>query len=255
MPAPAGRPDPRSQRRDAGPIPLAPDESPAPVVRAAPCPSCGRSLRADAVLCVECGFDRRKGVHSVAAAPGEHKPIPCRECGYDLTGVVNATCPECGEPVRRGRVRLLADEREMTRTAYRKPLMAVGVGAALLLIFAGPVEGGLRLLAVPVCLPVAIVLYAVAKALWEGLDEPWSLLSVRALGVLTVAAGAGAALLPAPARAFTAVGLLCLGAMIVVVVATLMTACDEDPEESFLYAIGFLLVGAFGPAALVGLVG
>jgi hypothetical protein len=39
----------------------------APTPSADKCPSCGAPLSADAVLCVDCGFDRRTGIHIATA--------------------------------------------------------------------------------------------------------------------------------------------------------------------------------------------
>lgn len=203
-------------------------------------------MPADAILCTSCGFNRHTGLRR------EHKPIPCRECGYDLTGVTNPTCPECNTPIRRGRTSLLDSEREVVWASYRKALMGIGIGLASLVLFIG-LMGSFR--AVPagvlgtlICWPAAIIGYAIVKMFWDGIDEPWRLLALRALAALLMAAAAAALLMPGDPMAVYRGGTLArLSVMIVVVVGTLMTACEEDAEDAVAYAIPFAVLGAFGP--------
>lgn len=250
--APA-RPHQAQSKAQSGPIPLAPEEVSPVVVPAAAkaretkdCPGCGRPMPGAAWVCGACGFDIREGRKPIP------KPKPCVECGYDLTGVTNETCPECNTPIRRGRSSLLADARQIRRDTYRKTLMGIGIGLAGVFIGAGVKGAPGLLLATVMCWPIAIVMYAAAKMLWDALDEPWSVVALKACAVLSVASGAAAILLPAnflSALSMGGFGRLC--AIEFCVVGALMTSGEEEAEDACAYSIPFVVLGAFGPPNIV----
>lgn len=87
-----------------GPIPIAPgfDEPKRPPTEptVGGCPSCARSMPADSVICIHCGFDRRKGYrrgNGVGSSPGSSGSLECPSCGYSLVGLKHDRCPECGQ--------------------------------------------------------------------------------------------------------------------------------------------------------------
>lgn len=138
-------------------------------------------MPADAILCTSCGFNRHTGLRR------EHKPIPCRECGYDLTGVTNPTCPECNTPIRRGRTSLLDSEREVVWASYRKALMGIGIGLASLVLFIG-LMGSFR--AVPAGVLGTLICWPAAKG-GVTLNYVMELRSIEGIKRM-VAAGIGA---------------------------------------------------------------
>ncbi len=105
-PPTGGRPATASSGGE-GPIPLAqPETTPARAagagrdLNAALCPACSHGMSPAAVICINCGFDRRTGFTrrtGVDAAANRTGTLNCPSCGYDLTGLRQRVCPECGE--------------------------------------------------------------------------------------------------------------------------------------------------------------
>jgi len=269
MPSPpSGQPAPKQPKdprfADRGPIPLEPEPqvAPPPGRRGATpfCPFCERPLSPTATVCTGCGYSRATGARRTPVRPEgdgkpKYQPNPCRECGYDLNGVVNPTCPECDAPIRRSGLSLLADERGIARASYRKALIGIGVGLVGIVLIAGLQATPVALLGTLMCWPLAIVGYAVAKIFWDGLDEPWALLAVRALAVLAVVVAAAMLLMPISAAvAFRPWGIGRLVFIVFAAVAALDAACEEDLDDAVAYSIPFVIIGAFGPALLASLV-
>jgi hypothetical protein len=133
-----------------GPLAIAVDSLPTGLLESAKpvplglqaCPSCGSSIPYGGALCVQCGFDVRKGAKIGTAqgpAPTEQSAIParqgkCGKCGYSLSGLKQPRCPECGTPVGRlsDRERRKRENAETVKWSYLKPLIhiAVGLGGA-----------------------------------------------------------------------------------------------------------------------------
>lgn len=90
-----------------GVIPLA-EPTPPPiagrwVVPETLCVDCGMPIAADARVCKHCGFDRQSG-KSVGERSVLRPTVPetCRKCGYDMRGLSDTRCPECGTDHRVG---------------------------------------------------------------------------------------------------------------------------------------------------------
>jgi hypothetical protein len=214
-------------------------------------------MRPESVVCNGCGYDRTRGSRSTPVRPepdGQYayRPRPCRSCGYDLNGVVSPNCPECNTPIARPHGGLLDDPRTVARTSYRKALIGIVIGLVGLLIAGGLHEGPRMLVGTLITWPAAIIAYALVKIIWDALDEPLTLLSVRALAPLAIGAFAAILLLPSSYQAaLTGSGLGGLITLVFIVLITFNTACEEDLDDSAAYTIPLVLLAAFGPPAAV----
>ncbi|MFO0860986.1 MAG: zinc ribbon domain-containing protein [Phycisphaerales bacterium] len=90
------------------PLPLAAEEADS----LAACPACTAELRRGAVLCVSCGARVGKIETTVSAAAPTR--AACAKCGYDLSGVKEARCPECGSkaPIAPPRLEVMTEKEE-----------------------------------------------------------------------------------------------------------------------------------------------
>ncbi len=142
------------------------------------CPVCKRSLHADARICVGCGYDKAKGIQSSTRIEKTtrhgRRGLFCEHCGYDMEGLPEPICPECGTPIdfsRRHRlmegyrVRGMPDE-------YRKPLVWFLVGFILTASIQGAIHGlaGVIEFAVgfALTLPALYVGLWLCKVVWLG---------------------------------------------------------------------------------------
>lgn len=100
----------------------------------APCPKCGSTTTVGVPQCAVCG-------HAPPKDPGspklprpkrhrKHQTLLCKECGYDLRGLKENACPECGTPYmdfhRRDEDQLVSEE--VARTAYRHAIIVGLIG-------------------------------------------------------------------------------------------------------------------------------
>lgn len=105
-------------------------------VAAAKCPGCGKSLRTDALICIECGFDKRKGLQrdtGIGATKVRGGSTTCSGCGYSLVGLKGRVCPECGiENVPKSwRDHSKVEGARVVRRAYEVPAVMLGAGLLL----------------------------------------------------------------------------------------------------------------------------
>ncbi len=105
------------------------------------CPMCFRSMPRDAKICVSCGFDPAKGIQSstkIVKKAGKGwknrtRKYRCDNCGYDLAGLPEPVCPECGTRVDLSR-RARLDEQIRSQTfhmEYKKPMVWFVIGFAV----------------------------------------------------------------------------------------------------------------------------
>jgi ribosomal protein L32/predicted RNA-binding Zn-ribbon protein involved in translation (DUF1610 family) len=202
VPAPVGGSVPAAPAADDGIFALA-DEPATPGRSAATpkaasmqlCPDCGTPL-GSGIICINCGYNKQTGRavgmagrgtpepagSGPATAPRKrpHKVRPCVKCGYDLTGLKTAQCPECGT-VNSRQARARADDRITLRSMYVKPAIMAGVGVLL--------SCGIHALlhqSVPfylfyfaVTAPVGFLVYLACSIAFIGFDEPLGVTFIR----------------------------------------------------------------------------
>ncbi len=184
-------------------------DEPAPA-RAAPaagrmelCPDCSTPLGAGPI-CASCGYNRVTGM-----AIGEHgggtpppagttpdavpakkkrKTVKCVQCGYDLAGLKEPLCPECGT-LNSKYARAKAEERQTLRAMYIKPaiMAAIGLVFACAIFAVRGLPVGFYLLYYAAAVPVGFVAYVLLSIAFIGFDEPLGVTFVRIAAVLAVA--------------------------------------------------------------------
>lgn len=173
-------------------IPLADDQAPDPAPgHPRECPQCGIILRRASVICTACGFHTGTGAPLAAgqpAAPGSQ----CRGCGYDMTGLPNVRCPECGE-VNFGSAAHKSGpsvDAALTRREYMTPavMLAIGLAVATTAALPGePLRDVARYLAsYGAAVPIILVLYIAAGLLWIGIDAPIRLTALQLAAAVAV---------------------------------------------------------------------
>ena len=141
----------------------------AAAVTTAPCPGCGRALRSDAALCVNCGHNTR-------------------------TGAAVTTKKVKGEVPMNARARALDRERELAaqarRMEYIKPVLMVLIGGGILCGIWGSQAGAgvVPVYAIWLTINVAVtmVIFFLCCVLWIGFDAPFHLTAMRLAGIYAV---------------------------------------------------------------------
>lgn len=176
---------------EAKPLEIAPDEHPREKPRVS-CPACARMMDADAQICVDCGYDHRKGFteHSGIGAGGViGGGIECPYCGYDLRGLKQPKCPECGNLIERED--LVRTPRKIkvpiTREMIVRPLIMLVCG----LIVAGTVQWlGVSpkatlqyLVGFPIVLGCGMLAYLMVASWILGFDLPMRVVTLKMAAV------------------------------------------------------------------------
>jgi len=196
--------DPRVSQRAAAeeeynPLPMAaPIESHA----SKKCGVCGSPMGKDSHVCGLCGFDDRKGIQTSTlvrtVTEDGRRIVQCSECGYDLSGLPTAKCPECGTNNIKKFNLLEGVSQETERDAFRKPIIAVGVGfggSLLIAALAWQMPGVLAMVQLIVLLlPLALIVVSACLIAWVGVDSTWGLTLLQITGAVGLTALAVTAL-------------------------------------------------------------
>lgn len=224
-----------------------------------PCPTCGQPIPAGSVLCLNCGFDVRKGAKLLTGTgvddPDDPGSIPvkgkpaaakCPECGYDLKGLNTPRCPECGKLVVKKSFedKRAEDSRRAAREVWSKPLalIAVGlVGTAIWELLADHTGRGLAesLLGIAVQVPIGLTVYFLCCLAWIGFDMPWRYIALRLAAVYAIT---GLVALPV---GLIPIGLVRLGIMVITYVGLLMDMLDLEVQDAAIVAVLTVLANIF----------
>lgn len=162
----------------------------------------------------------------------------CEDCRYDLSGLADGKCPECGLAFRRERLRALWVAREKFKRDRARDLPRVGLGLAAILspfmLLLGPEVGTALLLAV----------WTAAAGVWLWADrDTWFLRSYLLLAYLPPL------LLFTAVHAATPYGAYVVAAAAAVACVVSWTSLRHSPLVSAM----LLLAGAVGPVTLLAL--
>lgn len=144
----------------------------------------------NAPVCANCGYDERKGFDSgrgVGASATRGGVLTCHKCGYDLRGLRDRKCPECGTVVSRldSMQRLREkEERQYLLVHSTVPIIGSGIGLLLMiivLISTGNTRPEAAWVRIPIMLYSAVGLYWVISASWLGIDAPPKIFTLRAI--------------------------------------------------------------------------
>lgn len=237
------KPRPPSSDLDSNPIPLA---TPPPVSRGLrECTACMRPIPADARVCVFCGHNPDDPMASSEGAK-------CRHCGYDLTGLKSARCPECGKlltPRRRFAPSREDISREVARHEYMKPFLMIITCLPLLMLVDvlryNPAAAVAALIGVAVLIPVATLVFLGCCLLWIGFDAPLHLTVLRIAGILS------AVVLTSELASFIPIMFVPTAITVLVYVGLLSEMLDMDFTDAAIVAI---LTYFAGIVAAIGIV-
>lgn len=167
------------------------------------------------------------------------KPLPCPECGYDLRGLRDDTCPECGLKLTYGVMRRAQDARSGVRPPSgidKKSIIMAVIGLTLSAAIGWLSNGstGFLSLGADFVLTVAIgwVVFFVSSIAWIGFDQPLRTTLLQTIGAFGMFAGIWAVmtLIPVPGLVRSVIGFLILTAL-------LADALDIDYQDAGIIAI------------------
>jgi len=189
-------------------IPLAPRAE--TTITRAPCPNCNAAMKPGQTRCSLCGkisslFEVQHGRRTAAEGP-RTEPLRCKQCNYDLAGLRDLVCPECGtrNTVSSQSESLSEVSEEVTRWEYQKPAIMAAIGFVLAFLITGIDDGWSDAVWFAAGFPVRVTLitgaFIVCGLSWVGLDAPFKLTLLRFAGILGLvdlaAALLGASTLP-----------------------------------------------------------
>lgn len=175
-----------------GPILMAP--LPKQNITRAPCPNCHAAMEPGQVRCGSCG--KVPSLYETRHGPREPEEVPkgvtllCGECGYDLAGLKDLVCPECGtRATLPSRSEMLEEDSvEIAMWEYQKPAIMAAIGFVLALLITAASgtwsDAGWYALAFPFRVLVASGAMLLCGVLWVGVDAPFRLVLARFAGIL-----------------------------------------------------------------------
>lgn len=156
-------------------------------------------MAGDAVICVNCGYDRRKGYRpevGVGATPTTRGTLTCGQCGYSMQGLRDKRCPECGSIARAKNWRDYSREesKRVTQWAYLTPAIMLGVGTlvSVLVLWGTGRTDMIPILAAQWGLSAVLgtAAFFVLCVMWLGFDAPMHLTALRLVAIDAVFAAA-----------------------------------------------------------------
>ncbi|MGD9690736.1 MAG: hypothetical protein AB7K52_14700 [Phycisphaerales bacterium] len=247
----------------AAPAPAVPTRSGArraESTRAEPCPACSTRMPAGSIICINCGFDRRKGFQKGTGAGASRRhggEVACPGCGYDLRGLTTPKCPECGEvisPEGIRRKRRERDDRRLYIKAYASPIFLLVFGGGIAVWRALALGASLEMLAImfAIELVLSLAIYAMFAFWWIGFA---SSLHLSALQLAACLACMEAARMTASGVLqgipIGIMGTIVVYGFIMFATALLMAkVMDMDMEEASIVCTGIALVAFFVPPVL-----
>jgi len=220
------------------------------------CPACASSLAAEAIVCVNCGFNTKESV-MVKAPPKKKKENKaatpkCRHCGYDIRGLNTLTCPECGGKISMSRRdRDFDDSRAVMRKAYLRPVImtVVGVGATAAIYAAAGLSLAIIVHVVVLAVVTAFSTFAffLCCLLWIGFDAPMHLSALRLLGIFAVLWPLGTlyGILP---------GFISIILLLMTAVGLLSSELELDLPDAVLFGLALGLIQLAGFSTILALV-
>jgi hypothetical protein len=162
-----------------------------------------------------CGFDTAKGKQIGTTLGVEEPDVPkgkpasgkCVKCGYNLRGLKDPRCPECGHFSTPNDIkeRMRLTSKQTARAAYMKPIIQFAAGALVLsFVAAGSENPGwfaiIYTVKLAIGVPIGVLAFFLCCLLWMGFDAPMHLTALRLAGIYAVvdAVGAVLGLLPIP---------------------------------------------------------
>lgn len=118
----------------------------------------------------------------------------CVQCGYDLKGLKNPRCPECGTVNTRS-ASLKTPAPQSFADSYLRPtfyfVAGVGVALGVVVFRAGWAAGANHLLLLAAAIVSAYAAHMLCGALWVGFDAPPLLTGARIAGIVALADAGG----------------------------------------------------------------
>lgn len=205
------------------------------------CPACGKAREKDSVICINCGFDERAGFQrgtGVGASARTGGTTTCIKCGYNLKGLKQPRCPECGTVVVRQteKERLAEESKKLARSTYLRPVYML-LGGLLAIGISGVIHGatatyfGVLLVQLFVGVPLALLVYVGCCAAWIGFDAPIHRVALSLVGIVAIvnAIYSAASLVPYAPITF--------GAPAIVYMMLLMTELDLDKQDAIIMSV------------------
>lgn len=195
----------------------------------------------NSIICTGCGYNTETG-KLIGTDTSPRKGRACYACGYDMSGVPTARCPECGEVnTRRGRVRhQQISGGEWAKRELMRPAVYLSIGLPIALAVMWDRGGSHEVLVMFVlgCLsiPVMLVGHLIVATFLTGFDEPLWLAMARAIGMAALADGVACVV------GLFAGDYVSVTAGIVVFVGLAMDALESDYDDACYFAAGTYLL-------------
>ena len=178
-------------------IPLEDPAEPAPGSDIKLCAACAHTMGRDSLICIHCGYDERQGFTRATSPGATHAgggTIACPYCDYDLTGLKQLKCPECGNVIEVSdlqatptvkKVRPPVVWREMRRPAIMLGIAMV-INIIMMMLTGTPTDAIRYLLVAIVEAPCGLLAYWLIGVLWMGFDQPLPTVLLRLAAIYAV---------------------------------------------------------------------
>lgn len=163
------------------------------------CAACAHTMARDSIICTHCGYDERQGFTRATSPGATHAgggTIACPYCDYDLTGLKQLKCPECGNVIEvsdlkstptLAKVKVPVVWQELVRPAIIF-FVALAINSAIILLDKGSTPTDLikYFIVQAVVVPCGLLAYWIIGVIWMGFDQSLVSVTVRLAMVFVV---------------------------------------------------------------------